>query len=295
MWLVKDCSNCTQPTIQEHKVCYLSAIAGRIAAVFTIHKENLMIKPICSSSVTYMMLAISLWLGSSVVKAEAGDQADPATQAIRASLAKALPTLKPDSIAPSPIQGLYEVMLGPRLIYISADGKYLMTGEMSDLQSGENLTEPKLRAANLKAVNDSGEENMIVFGPDDAKHTISVFTDIDCGYCRKLHSEMDAYNAAGIRVRYLFYPRAGLGSEAYNKGVSVWCADDRKQAMTDAKSGKKLEAKTCDNPVSDHYQLGQSLSLRGTPALVLDDGEILPGYVPATRLKKLLDERASVK
>ena len=254
-----------------------------------------MIKSIRSSHATHIMLAISLWLGSSMVQAEAVDQADPAIQAIRASLAKALPTLTLDSIGPSPIPGLYEVMLGPRLIYISADGKYLMTGEMSDLESGENLTEPKLRAANLKAVNNTGEENMIIFGSEDAKHTISVFTDIDCGYCRKLHSEMDAYNAAGIRVRYLFYPRAGVGSEAYNKGVAVWCADDRKQAMTDAKSGKKLDAKTCANPVSDHYELGQLLGLRGTPALVLDDGEMLPGYVPANRLKKLLDERASGK
>ena len=86
-----------------------------------------------------------------------------------------------------------------------------------------------------------------------------------------------------------------MGSESYNKGVSVWCADDRKQAMTDAKSGKTLEAKTCANPVSDHFELGQMLSLRGTPALVLDDGEMVPGYVPANRLKLMLDERASVK
>lgn len=251
-----------------------------------------MLKTNNSSRVTFILLAMGLWLGSGTVQAEAGDQADPAVEAVRASLAKALPSFKPDSISPSPVQGLYEVMIGPRLIYVSADGKYLMTGEMSDLHTGENLTEPKLRAANLKAVNNVGEENMVIFGPEDAKYTISVFTDIDCGYCRKLHSEMDAYNAAGIRVRYLFYPRAGLGSEAYNKGVSVWCADDRNQAMTDAKNGKKLESKTCDNPVSDHYQLGQSLSLRGTPALVMDDGEMVPGYVPAKRLKLMLDSRS---
>lgn len=251
-----------------------------------------MIKANSYTNATRMMLAASLLLGSSAVMAEA---ADPAIEAIRASLAKTMPTLKTDSIEPSPVPGLYEVMVGPRLIYISGDGKYLMMGEMTDLATGDNLSEPKMRAANLAAVNGAGEENMVIFGPDDAKHTISVFTDIDCGYCRKLHSEMDAYNAAGIRVRYLFYPRAGVGSEAYNKGVSVWCADDRRQAMTDAKSGKKLEAKTCPNPVSDHYELGQLLSLRGTPALVLDDGEMVPGYVPANRLKLMLDERASVK
>ncbi len=241
-----------------------------------------------------LLLAFGFLLCSSAIMA-ADDAADPAVEAIRASLARELPTLKPDSISPSPIKGLYEVMLGPRLIYMSADGKYLMTGEVSDLQSGENLTEPKLRAAKLKAVNQVGTDNMIVFGADDAKHTVNVFTDIDCGYCRKLHAEMDAYNAAGIQIRYLFYPRAGVGSEAYNKGVSVWCADDRKQAMTDAKSGKKLDGKTCDNPVSEHYKLGQLLGLRGTPALMLDDGEMIPGYVPAKRLKALLDERKNQK
>lgn len=249
-------------------------------------------KRICSSCASQLLLAISLWLGNNMVMAEPIDQADPAVVAIRASLAKELPTLKPDSISPSAIPGLYEVVLGPRIVYMSADGNYLMTGEISDIHSGENLTEPKLKGAKLKAVDQVGEENMIVFGPADAKHTINVFTDIDCGYCRKLHAEMDAYNAADIRVRYLFYPRAGLGSEAYEKGVSVWCSADRKQAMTDAKMGRKLESKACVNPVSDHYQLAQLLGLRGTPALILDDGETIPGYVPAKRLKKILDERA---
>ncbi len=295
MWHVKDCSNCMQHTIREDNVCYSPAITGKIAAVSPINKENLMMKHIRFSYAGYITLVISLWLGSSMVMAETSGQADPAIEVIRASLSRELPALKPDSISPSPIQGLYEVMMGPRLIHISADGKYMMTGDISDIRSGESLTEPKLRAAKLKAVNQVGEENMIVFGPDDAKHTITVFTDIDCGYCRKLHAEMDAYNAESIRVRYLFYPRAGLGSGAYDKGVSVWCADDRKQAMTDAKSGKKLESKTCANPVSDHYKLGKLLSLRGTPALVLDDGEMVPGYLPAKRLKKRLDDRASRK
>jgi len=252
-------------------------------------------KRMLSSYAGYIVLALSLWLGSSMVMAETSDQVDPAVETIRASLAKELPTLKPDSISPSVIPGLYEVILGPRVVYMSADGNYLMSGEMSDIHSGENLTEPKLRAAKLKAVNQVGEDNMIVFGPADARHTINVFTDIDCGYCRKLHAEIDDYNASDIRVRYLFYPRAGVGSEAYDKGVSVWCSADRKQAMTDAKKGKKLEAKTCVNPVSDHYQLAQLLGLKGTPALILEDGGTIPGYVPAKRLKKILDERASGK
>ena len=134
---------------------------------------------------------------------------------------------------------------------------------------------------------------MIVFGPDDAKYTITAFTDVDCGYCRKLHSEMDKYNANGIRIRYMAYPRAGLNSESYNKMVSVWCADDRKAAMNIAKTGASIPPKTCDNPIAEQYALGQAMRIQGTPALILDDGDVLPGYVPADKLVKLLEHRAA--
>ena len=137
------------------------------------------------------------------------------------------------------------------------------------------------------------EDRMIVYGPDDAKHTITVFTDIDCGFCRRLHSEMDQYNKQGIAIRYLFYPRAGIGSDSYNKAVSVWCADDRHAAMDAAKAGKDIPSKTCDNPVEAHYELGQQMRVQGTPALVLSDGEIVPGYVPPAKLRRALDERFS--
>jgi thiol:disulfide interchange protein DsbC len=128
----------------------------------------------------------------------------------------------------------------------------------------------------------------VIFAPDKPKHTVTVFTDIDCGYCRKLHREIDGYLKAGIRVRYLFFPRAGLGSESFNEAVSVWCAADRQQAMTDAKAGKPIEAKTCENPVIDHMQLGESLQISGTPAIVLESGDLVPGYVPAERLAAML-------
>ena len=131
----------------------------------------------------------------------------------------------------------------------------------------------------------------MVFAPEkEVKHTISVFTDIDCGYCRKLHQEMAEYNKHGIKVRYLAYPRAGVGSEAYEKAVSVWCADDRQKAMTAAKTGGELKQKTCDNPVEAQFMLGQQLGISGTPALMLEDGQIFPGYVPADRLITMLDK-----
>jgi thiol:disulfide interchange protein DsbC len=131
----------------------------------------------------------------------------------------------------------------------------------------------------------------VVFGPKDAPYTITVFTDIDCGFCRRLHAEIGKYNASGIRVRYLFMPRAGKGSESYKKAVGVWCAKDRQRAMTDAKAGKDVPAQDCKNPVDEHLALAELLGINGTPALILPDGELLPGYVPADRLKAAMEDR----
>lgn len=208
--------------------------------------------------------------------------------AIEARLKEVLPEYSIDSIAETPVKGVYEVMLGSQVIYVSGDGRYMMQGRLIDLQTREDLTEPRRSAARKQAVDQVGEDRMVIFAPGKPKYTVTVFTDIDCGYCRKLHSEIDSYLKAGIRVRYVFFPRAGLGSESYKEAVSVWCAADRQQAMTDAKAGKPIEAKTCDNPVSDHMQLGESLQISGTPAIVLESGDLVPGYVPADRLAGML-------
>lgn len=209
-------------------------------------------------------------------------------EAIESRLAKVLPEYQVDSIGESVVPGVYEVTMGPQVIYMSADGRYMMQGRLIDLESREDLTEPRRAAARKSAVDKVGEDRMVIFAPKDYKHTVTVFTDIDCGYCRKLHGEIDKYQDAGIRVRYVFFPRAGVGSESYKEAVSVWCADDRQKAMTDAKAGRPVEAKTCDNPVADHLELGQQLSISGTPAIVLENGDLLPGYVPADRLAAAL-------
>ena len=211
-----------------------------------------------------------------------------ADAAIQARLKQVLPEYKIDSITETPVPGVYEVMLGSQVVYISRDGRYMMQGRMIDLETREDLTEPRRSAARKQAVDQVGEDRMVIFSPDKPKHTVTVFTDIDCGYCRKLHKEIDSYLKAGIRVRYVFFPRAGLGSESFNEAVSVWCAADRQQAMTDAKAGKPIEAKTCENPVIDHMQLGESLQISGTPAIVLESGDLVPGYVPAERLAAML-------
>jgi thiol:disulfide interchange protein DsbC len=209
--------------------------------------------------------------------------------AIKQSLAKVLPGVTPDTIKPSPMQGVSEVLVGPRLFYISDDGRYLLQGSLIDLETRKDISEERRKGIRLDAINKVGSDNMIVFPAEKERHTITVFTDIDCGYCRKLHKEIDQFNAEGITVRYLMFPRSGINTPSYDKAVSVWCADDRRAALTLAKAGEDIAARKCDNPVQDQYELGSMLGVTGTPALILDNGELLPGYVPAKRLAQALD------
>jgi thiol:disulfide interchange protein DsbC len=217
------------------------------------------------------------------------------TKAVEEALKQALPNVKPDSIAPSPMAGLYEVAVGPKLFYISEDGRYLIQGSLIDIKERKDLTEDKQAEARLNSLKKVGTDHMIVFKPKIAAHVAYVFTDIDCGYCRKLHSEIDQYLKEGIEVRYLFFPRAGEGSESYFKAVSVWCSKDRNEAFTKAKKGENVERKDCDNPVDEHMALGNAMGASGTPMIVTEKGSILPGYVPAPRLSKILDQEGGQK
>lgn len=210
-------------------------------------------------------------------------------QAIRTALMKVLPHTVPDSIEPSPVPGMYEVVIGASLYYVSADGRYLLRGNVIDLQTREDLTAKRMGDLRADALKQVADDQMVIFKADKPQHTVTIFTDIDCGYCRKLHNEMDQYNAKGISVRYLFFPRAGLDSPSYDKAVSVWCADDRNEAMTDAKAGKEVKAEKCDNPVKQHYELGEAMGVQGTPAIIMESGELVPGYVPANRLIQVLE------
>ncbi len=210
---------------------------------------------------------------------------------IRKAVAQLMPGIEPDSIMKTPVEGLYEVAVGPRVFYISADGRYLVRGHIFDVETRRNLTEEKTTKAKQKAIADLGEQKMVVFSPEKYDHTVTVFTDIDCGYCRKLHNEMGGYHDNGIRVRYLFFPRAGVGSDSYQKAVSVWCADDRNEAMTQAKRGMPIPPKQCENPVSEELLLGRLLGVSGTPSIFLESGEMIPGYVPPDKLKAILKDR----
>lgn len=215
----------------------------------------------------------------------------PSKQPDLTQLQAALKGVTPDSVAPTAIPGLYEVVLDGQVMYLSADGRFVVQGDIVDLGSRVNLTDDRRSELRGKAIAAVSENNMVVFAPEGpVKHTVTIFTDIDCGYCRKMHSQMAEYNKEGIRIRYLWFPREGIGSESYDKAVSVWCAADQKAAMTKAKSGENIEKKTCDNPVQAQYELGQKLGVRGTPSLILESGEMLPGYVPPTQLAQMLAE-----
>lgn len=210
-------------------------------------------------------------------------------QAVRDSIARLMPTVKPDLVSPSEVKGMYEVMVGTNLFYMSEDGKYMIQGDMIDLDSRRNVSEGKVAKARVNAINKVAKDQMILFAPKESKHKVTVFTDIDCGYCRKLHAEIDQYLGESITVQYLFFPRAGKGSESYKKAVSVWCSDDRNKALTSAKKGETPEEKECDNPVDEHMALGGELGVRGTPMLVTENGTVFPGYMPAERLVKALE------
>ena len=214
--------------------------------------------------------------------------------AIKQALQNSMPSsVKPSYIKPSEVKGLYEVAIGANIFYMSDDGKYLLQGRLVDIEAKKDITETKIAGIRIKSLDSLGQDKMIIFKPEHSQYKVSVFTDIDCGYCRKLHSELDQYMAEGITIQYLFFPRAGKGSESYKKAISVWCSDDRNAALTEAKKGNKLEEKNCDNPVDEHMKLGAEFEARGTPMIVTEKGTIYPGYLPAKQLVEVLKEEQS--
>ncbi len=227
---------------------------------------------------------VLMLLAVTCVKANADEEV------IRKALNLAMPASKVDSVKPSVIKGLYEAAVGANIYYVSEDGKYLIQGRLVDMAARKDLTEEKLNGTRKLAIENMGKENMIIFAAKIPKYTVTIFTDIDCGYCRKLHSELDQYSAQGITIQYLFFPRAGKGSDSYNKAVSVWCADDRNAALTAAKKDKSVPTKICDNPIDKHMKLAEDFDVKGTPMIVTERGNILPGYLPAKQLVEALED-----
>jgi thiol:disulfide interchange protein DsbC len=213
--------------------------------------------------------------------------------AVRKALADALPNASVDRLRPAPVAGFTEAVVSGRIFYVSNDGAYVFDGTLVDMRNRRNLTEDAMAGLRREALATVPAANRIVFPARDAKYTAVVFTDIDCGYCRMFHSHIAEYNAAGITVEYLFFPRAGQGSESWDKAVSVWCAADQRKAMTDAKAGQPVPKATCDNPIKADFDLGMRVGVSGTPAVYAANGAQLGGYLTPDRLLEALKAQAA--
>jgi thiol:disulfide interchange protein DsbC len=218
----------------------------------------------------------------------AGGPTDP-----RVALLKLLPAgAKIEDLKPSPIPGIYQFSQDADVSYLTADGKYFLDGNLYDMKSRENLTEEVRTHARVAMIAAVPESEMLIFSPPNPKYTITVFTDVDCQYCRKLHSEMAELNHLGVRVRYMFFPRTGPNTESWRKAEVVWCSANRNEALTRAKLGAALDMnKTCGpTPVAREYALGESIGVRGTPAIVTEGGDYIAGYMPPKELVAQLKE-----
>ncbi|WP_405118682.1 bifunctional protein-disulfide isomerase/oxidoreductase DsbC [Pseudomonas leptonychotis] len=231
-------------------------------------------------------IAVALALGLVSTMSIAAD----ADQAIRNTLKAIDPTMAVEAIAESPMPGVYQVELaGGRQLYTSADGQFLLQGYLFQVKNGKpvNLTEAAESRGVVKLLDAIPASEMVVFAPKQPKTHITVFTDTDCGYCQKLHSEVPELNRLGVEVRYLAFPRQGLESEAAKELSNVWCAKDQQDAMNRAKSRQSVADAQCDSPVAKQFALGQMIGVSGTPAIVLANGKIIPGYQPAPQLAKI--------
>lgn len=232
-------------------------------------------------------------LASFFVLTAAPAVADNDLSAVQKKISSLFPEIQAQHVFRSEIDGWYTIRKGAIVAYVSADGRYLLQGDLIDLDEQVNLSEQSRNDARREMMASYPEEDMIIFSPDEKKHSISVFTDIDCTFCRRLHNQIDDYLARGIEVRYLLYPRNGPTSPSWAKAEQVWCADDRNEALTLAKRDQEFETHSC-NPavVGTHFAMGRDVGLTGTPALVLEDGTLVSGYLPPEQLEQALSAEA---
>lgn len=218
---------------------------------------------------------------------------------IQSLLQSKFPSAKIQHVAMSEINGLYSFMLQGDLYYISNNGKYLIKGQMLDIStpkvknvSSERLSEiQKLESPmRMAAINDLDEGGMVVYKAPDEKHVVTIFTDVDCGFCQKLHRERQNYLDLGITLRYLAFPRAGLDSKSAAKLEGIWCAADQQTAMTEAKIQHKYRSGSCETPFKEHMALVRQFGLNGTPGIILENGDLIGGYLPAEVLSKRLNQ-----
>ena len=213
---------------------------------------------------------------------------------ITARLKQLDPNIPIKAIAQEATGGFHAVTLGSgEMLYVSTDLQYIMSGTLYQVSERGlvNLTEESLKTVRKDAMAAVQDEDMVIYpAAGERKARVLVFTDIDCPYCRKLHDEVPTLNEMGIEVAYLAFPRSGPDTPTAKKMEAIWCQtdDERLAAMDRAKTGDENEPQNCDNAVVDQFMLGQQVGVTGTPALIFEDGSLVPGYVPAARLKQML-------
>jgi thiol:disulfide interchange protein DsbC len=245
------------------------------------------------ASILCAALTLAHSAGAAAVATVGATAAEAPAADPRPALLKLLPAgSKLDDLRPSPIPGIYEFVQGAEISYLTADGKYFIDGNVYDMKSRDNLTEALRTHARVALINSVPESEMLIFSPANPKYTITVFTDVDCAYCRKLHSQMAELNRLGIRVRYMFFPRTGPNTESWKKAEVVWCSPNRNEALTRAKAGATLDlSKICaPTPVKREYELGENIGVRGTPAIVTENGDYISGYMEPHELLAQLKE-----
>lgn len=240
------------------------------------------------------MRIVMLWPAVLGVLSTAAAVAAPLDEApIRAAVERLVPGVPVERVGAAPLPGFAEVVVDGQVIYLSADGKFLFEGNLIDTLDRTNLTETSRTGLRKLAFDRIGPEQRITFAPDAAERRVTIYTDFDCGVCRRLHDQIAEYNKLGIAVEYLLYPRGGIGSPSYDKAVSVWCAADRQSALTNAMRGVEPSKLQCDNPVDEQFAAGSRMKFQGTPALYAADGSYLGGYLAPAQLRVKLDQIAA--
>jgi len=237
----------------------------------------------------FLLLTLGLMGSGSLFAAN-----DASLEEVRAKMDAMFEEIGPENVSLSPVDGWYTVQKGSIVAYVSEDGRYLLQGDLIDLDQQVNLSERSRVKARKELISTVQDDQAILFSPTEIRYSVTVFTDIDCTYCRKLHSQIDDYLAHGIQIRYLLYRRNGPASRSWNTSEDVWCARDRNSALTAAKLDRDFETQNCDaSTITRHYMLGQDVGLNGTPAIVFDDGTLISGYLTPAALSSRLQQAAA--
>ena len=240
---------------------------------------------------TFWLRAVYAVFGLALLAPAIAGETDENLERVREKIAEVFEVIEPQHVDVSPVDGWYKIQKGSIVAYISEDGRYLLQGDMIDLEAQVNLSELARDEGRREIMAEVGAGQVISFAPEDVRHSVTVFTDTGCTYCRRLHNQIDDYLALGIEVRYMLYPRNGPASREWNTAEEVWCAANRNEALTAAKLDRSFETESCDaSIIEEHYMLGQEIGLSGTPAIVFEDGTLISGYLPPDALIQRLEQ-----